>query len=105
MKKEEEVKNTVRMGLIVPASYFKRSAWVNVERTMEYLVKKGLVVRKQGDIKYAKKSHDITLDMLVDAYYHSPFVEHIDELRKLSADLHLPLNSGALLKVFNNVAI
>ena len=103
--KREELQNTVRMGLIVPASYFKRSAWINVERVMEYLVKQGLVVRKQGDIKYAKRSHDITLERLVDAYHHSPFMEHMDEVRKLSADLHLPLNSGALLKAFNNVTI
>lgn len=103
--KKEEVKNTVRMGLIVPAKDFKRSAWVNVERVMEYLIKKGLVVRKQGDIKYAKKSHEISLDTLAEAYLHSPFMEHIDEIRKLSTDLHLPLNSGALLKAFNNVAI
>lgn len=103
--KREELQNTVRMGLIVPASYFKRSAWINVERVMEYLVKQGLVVRKKGDIKYAKRSHDITLKRLVEAYYHSPFMEHMDEVRKLSADLHLPLNSGALLKAFNNVTI
>ena len=103
--KKSEVQNTVRMGLIVPASYFKRSAWVNVERVMEYLVKKGLVVRKQGDIKYAKKSHDISLGTLTDAYCHSPFMEHVDEMRKLSTDLQLPLNSGALLKAFNNVNI
>ena len=103
--KKSEIQNTVRMGLIVPARYFKRSAWVNVERVMEYLVKKGLVVRKQGDIKYAKKSHDISVEALADAYYHSPLVEHIEEMRKLSADLQLPLNSGALLKAFNNVNI
>ena len=103
--KRKELENTIRMGLIVPASYFKRSAWINVERVMEYLVKAGLVVRKQGDIKYAKRSHDISLDRLTDAYYNSPFVDHVDEMRKLSADLHLPLNSGALLKAFNNVNI
>lgn len=103
--KKEELQNTIRMGLIVPASYFKRSAWINIERVMEYLVKQGLVVRKQGDIKYAKKYHEIPMERLVDAYYHSPFMEHMDEVRKLSADLHLPLNSGALLKAFNNVNI
>ena len=103
--KKEELQNTICMGLIVPARYFKRSAWINVERVMEYLVKQGLIVRKQGDIKYAKKYHEISMERLVDAYYHSPFMEHMDEVRKLSADLHLPLNSGALLKAFNNVAI
>lgn len=103
--KREELKNTIRMGLIVPSSYLKRSAWVNVERVMEYLVKQGLVVKRTGDIKYAKKSHDITLDRLADAYYCSPFIEHMDEICKLSADLNLPLNSGALLRAFNNIAI
>ena len=101
----KELQNTVRMGLIVPANYFKRSAWGKIERVMEYLVKQGLIVRKDGDIKYAKKSHDISIETLVDAYLSSPFISHIDEMKKLSADLHLPLNSGTLLKAFNNLAL
>lgn len=103
--KREELQNTIRMGLIVPTSYFKRSAWVKVERVMEYLVKKGLVVRREGDIRYAKKSHDISLERLTDAYYESPFIEHMEEIRRMSADLHLPVNSGALLKAFNDITI
>jgi len=103
--KKEELQNTIRMGLIVPASYLKRGSWNKIERVMEYLVKKGYVVRKDGDIKYAKKYHDISVETMATAYLRSPFMEHLDEYKKLGEELHLPLNSGTLLRAFNNIAI
>ena len=103
--KKEELENTIRMGLIVPASYLKRSSWNKIERVMEYLVKKGYVVRKDGDIKYAKKYHDISVETMATAYMRSPFMEHLAEYKRLGEELHLPLNSGTLLKAFNNVTI
>ena len=103
--KKQELENTIRMGLIVPASYFKRGAWNKIERVMEYLVKQGLVVRKEGDIKYGKKYHDIPVTAMAETYLGSPFMEHLDEYKRLGAELHLPLNSGTLLKAFNNLAL
>lgn len=88
-----------------PAHLFKRSTWTKVERIMEFLANKGEVVRLSGPIKYGTRNGVVHTDeviRLAKVYLKSPFVEHIDQMRAMSKELGLPLNSIELLKAFTN---
>lgn len=100
----ESIKTLIRLGF-EPAHYFKRSAWVKVERVMEFLVNRGEVVKVNGLVKYApcKGTHDEQdIARWAKMFMKSPFTEHIEGMKQLSKELNLPLNSGELLKAYMN---
>ena len=100
--KRENIKTLIRLGF-EPARYFKRSAWVKVERVMEFLVNKGEVVKVNGDVKYVPrrgKYDELDLEVWAKMFMQSPFVEHLEGMKKLSKELGLPLNSGKLLQTY-----
>ena len=98
----EDVKTLIRLGF-EPARYFKRSAWVKVERVMEFLVNKGEVVKVNGDAKYAAPNGKATegdIDKWASLYMKSPFSEHFGDMKRLSSETGLPINSKELLNKF-----
>lgn len=98
----ESIKTLIRLGF-EPAHYFKRSAWVKVERVMEFLVNKGEIVKVNGQVKYATRCGNHTEEDVVrwaKMFIGSPFIEHIEGMKKLSKELGLPLNSGKLLQAY-----
>lgn len=103
--KKENVIELIRLGF-GPTHYLKRSVWVKVERVMEFLVNKNEVVRIKGEVKYEPRkgyhSND-DINRWADMYLHSPFSEHLEEMKKLSKELNLPLNSRELLAQFINL--
>ena len=100
----ESIKTLIRLGF-EPAHYFKRSAWVKVERVMEFLVNKGEIVKVNGQVKYAARGGNHNEEDVVrwaKMFMQSPFSEHLDGMKKLSKELGLPLNSGKLLQAYMN---
>lgn len=98
----ENIKTLIRLGF-EPARYFKRSAWVKVERVMEFLVNRGEVARLNGEIKYIpvdKVASEEEIERWARMFITSPLGEHIEGMRKLSKELGLPLNSGELLQAY-----
>lgn len=88
-----------------PAYLFKRSTWTKVQRIMEFLANKGEVIRLAGPIKYGMRSgvsHTDEVIRLAKVYLKSPFVEHIEQMKTMSKELGLPLNSIELLRAFTN---
>lgn len=106
--KEKEVMRMIMMGCYAPSSSFKRSVWVRIERVMEFLANKGEIKRVNGEVKYETpdgRLHDTDLRRWTDMYVNSPLNEHIDELIALAREMHLPVNSGEVLKAFMNTKI
>ena len=95
----KEIERLIRLGLNSPANYFKRSVWVKIERVMEYLVRKGAVCKSNGSIKY-KRVGSLSISELAGIYVNSPFTDHMEELKQLSREKNLPLNSLELLNQF-----
>lgn len=98
----ENVKTLIRLGF-EPARYFKRSAWVKVERVMEFLVNKGFVIKLHGQVKYGSHNGGYTeddLNLWAKAFMESPLSEHIDAMKELSKQTGLPLNSKELLNEY-----
>ena len=96
---KESIKTLIRLGF-EPARYFKRSAWVKVERVMEYLANIGEVRRNYGEVKYATNNGGYSEDDLnrwSDLFIKSPVAKHIDAMKAMSKELSLPLNSRELL--------
>ena len=87
--KLQEVKQLIRIGFENP-TFFKRSTWVKTTRIMDYLCSKGFIERNNGSVKYKT------------FYGGTPFVEHLETLKSISADMHLPLNDGRVLERFMN---
>lgn len=106
--KQNEIKCLISLGFS-PASYFKRSSWMNIQRVMEYLSNRGFIKRTQGEIKYSTLDGKMpTLDELdhwATEYRMSPVVARIEEMKKLSRELSLPLNSGKLLQKYMDIKI
>lgn len=100
----KHVETLIRFGFM-PAHFIKRSAWVKISRVMEYLANKGEVKRVEGDIKYdyPTKVDELIITRLAEMYIHSPFFEHMDEMRKLSAQTGIPMNSPKLLNIYMNL--
>lgn len=101
----QEVKNLIRMGFEDPR-FFKRSTWTKIERIMQYLTNKGCIKENVGNTKFKTLYGGSPLESDVQnwavMYMRSPFVEHLNELKKISKDLGLPLNDGRVLKEFMN---
>lgn len=98
---KENIKTLIRLGF-EPARYFKRSAWVKVERVMEFLVNKGEVSKVNGEVKYAGDRTEENIERWAGMFLCSPFMEHLEGMKKLSKELGLPLNSGKLLQAYMN---
>lgn len=98
---KNEIKTLIRLGF-EPARYFKRSAWVKVERVMEFLVKKGVVINNNGDVKYKATTilTEAKIDQWADLFMKSPLQEHLDGMKKLSKEMGLPLNSREVLNKY-----
>lgn len=90
-----------------PSSMFKRSVWNKVELVMNYLVNTGKLEKRSGEIKYGSIDGHVILEdemmSLADFYMRSPFCSHLEELKQLSKELHLPLTSGKLLQIYMNI--
>lgn len=103
---KKQVITLIRLGF-EPARYFKRSAWVKVERVMDYLVNVGEIVKLDGEVKYGtynrEKYSESDLNRWANVYMNSPFSDHIEAMRKLSKELGLPLNSKELLNHYMNL--
>lgn len=103
---KKQVITLIRLGF-EPARYFKRSAWVKVERVMDYLVNIGEVVKTEGEVKYGIYHRGVPtesdLNRLADKYMKSPFIDHIEAMKTLSKESGLPLNSKELLNKFMNL--
>lgn len=101
--KLQEVKQLIRIGFENP-TFFKRSTWVKTTRIMDYLCNKGFIERNNGSVKYkplyggTPLEEDIT--RWANAYMKSPFVDHLETLKGISEDMHLPLNDGRVLERF-----
>ena len=95
----ENIKTLIRLGF-EPSRYFKRSAWVKVERVMEFLVNKGEISKVNGEVKYVGERTEENITRWANMYMQSPFVEHTDEILRMSKELGLPLNSLELLNKF-----
>ena len=94
----KEVETFIRLGF-EPPKYFKRSVWVKDERIMEYLANKGMVESTpQSERKYQPLGYSI--EQLAEAYLKSPLREHLNEMKELSKQTGLPLNSKELLSNF-----
>ena len=106
--KQNEIKCLISLGFS-PASYFKRSSWMNIQRVMEYLSNRGFIKRTNGEIKYSTLNGKMpTLEELEKwskEYLMSPVSEHLDEMKELSRELGLPVNSGKLLQKYMDVKI
>lgn len=103
--KTENITTLIRLGF-EPARYFKRSAWVKVERVMEFLANKGEVLKLNGEVKYGTRNggyNEEDLKRWSDMYLHSPLSEHMEEMKALSREMNLPLNSRELLSAFVNL--
>lgn len=104
--KKSEVALLIECGFTRPSMY-KRSVWNKITLIMEFLVNKNVLVRVDGEVKYGTSDgHVPTEDDIkswADAYLESPFIQHLDELKQLSKQLHLPLTSGELLKAYVNI--
>lgn len=101
----EDIKTLIRLGF-EPAHYFKRSAWVKVERVMEFLVNKGEVTKASGQVKYSVQGgcyNNADVTRWAEMFMKSPLGEHLDGMQRLSRDLGLPLNSGKLLTAYMNL--
>lgn len=102
------IANLIRMGF-EPSCYFKRSVWSKITRVMDYLVNKGLIQRTYGEVKYATLSWvpptDAEIVELARIYMESPLHEHLGEMKKLSKETGLPLNSGELLLAYTDTNI
>lgn len=100
-----EVKNLIRMGFENP-SYFKRSTWRKVERIMKYLSNKGYIKEVKGYIKYktlySTKPIEADVQKWAELYMKSPFIEHMEEYKRLAKKMGLPLNDMRVLKEFMN---
>lgn len=99
---KESIKTLIRFGF-EPACYFKRSAWVKVERVMEFLVNRGEIKKQDGEVKYAApngKATESDVERWALLFINSPFTEHIESMKRLSKELGLPLNSGKLLEAY-----
>lgn len=103
--KLQEVKQLIRIGFENPA-YFKRSTWCKVTRVMDYLCNKGFIKRNDGSVKYKTFYGAIPIESDVqkwaEIYMRSPFVDHLETLKSISKDMHLPLNDGRVLERFMN---
>lgn len=103
---KNEVASLIECGFTRPSMY-KRSVWNKVTLIMEFLVNQNMVVHVDGEVKYG--THDgqapnkDTIRSWADAYLKSPLSNHLEELKQLSKQLHLPLTSGELLKAYINI--
>ena len=103
--KLQEVKQLIRIGFENP-TFFKRSTWCKVTRVMDYLCNKGFIEKNNGSVKYktfyggTPLEEDIT--RWANSYMKSPFVGHLETLKSISKDMHLPLNDGRVLERFMN---
>lgn len=103
---KKQVITLIRLGF-EPARYFKRSAWVQVERVMDYLVNVGEIIKTEGEVKYGtytrEKYSESDLNRWANVYMNSPFIDHIEAMKTLSKESGLPLNSKELLNKFMNL--
>lgn len=91
-----------------PSSYYKRSVWLRIERIMEYLANKGYILRVTNQpYKYAydSKLDRKTIEGWADEYMRSPFVEHLEEMKALSYEMHLPMNDIRVLREFLKTSV
>ena len=104
--KKNEIVLLIECGFTKPSMY-KRSVWNKVTLIMEFLVNKNMIAHVDGEVKYSTfDGHAPTgedIKSWADAYLESPFIHHLDELKQLSKQLHLPLTSGELLKAYINI--
>ena len=97
-----KVEMMIRAGFMKP-SMLKRSTWKQVSQVMEFLAKKGLVVKCKGDVKFASPTGGVTdayIESLVKAYKNSMFQEHIGELEALAKTMKLPVVDVRVLNKF-----
>lgn len=104
--KKNEIELLIECGFTRPSMY-KRSVWNKITLIMEFLVHKNMIVHVDGEVKYDTSDGHIPTEEDIknwaDAYLESPFIHHLDELKRLSKQLHLPLTSGELLKAYINI--
>lgn len=103
---KNEVTMLISAGFNRPSMY-KRSVWNKVTLIMEFLTNQNLLIRMDGEIKYGTSDGHVPTESDIqkwaDAYLNSPFYSHLDELKQLSKQLHLPLTSGELLRQYMNI--
>ena len=101
-----EVTMLINAGFNRPSMY-KHSVWNKVTLIMEFLTNQNLLIRMDGEIKYGTSDGHVPtegdIQKWTDAYLSSPFYSHLDELKQLSKQLHLPLTSGELLRQYMNI--
>lgn len=107
--KQEEVIQIIYAGF-TPARFFKRSAWTKIERVMEFLTNKGLIVKTtNSDVKYTTRDgimpNESAILNMAKAYCKSPLLEHYEAMRRLSAETGLPVNSYQLLAMYNDTKL
>lgn len=103
--KQNEIQCLISLGF-TDSGLYKRSVWVKVQRVMDFLANRNLIARADGSVKYAtldgRYPSQSDIASWARAYMTSPLSSHIEEMKKLSKELNIPLNSGRLLSEYTN---
>lgn len=96
----------IRLGF-TPSSLLKRSTWNKVQRVMNWLVEKNLVITTIGEVKYSLPNGtpvtDRVVEKLTKAYMGSPIWEHMNELKAIATENGIKINNGKVITKFCNL--
>ena len=96
----------IRLGF-TPSSLLKRSTWNKVQRVMNWLVEKNLVITTIGEVKYNLPNGtpitDKVVEKLTKAYMSSPIWEHMNELKAIATENGIKINNGKVITKFCNL--